>query len=312
MMKNDGTDWDSLVEKRLAEVRRDRQAEAQAAQPAPGPEAAVKVIDRIKAAAGSEDGEPSGPIEPSEAPPPPIGRAPRDPGVFPSRRGACEEAAHGHGHRHRQFSWHRARRKLFLLALLALFLAGLGLTFSPQLKQILRFLRPDRDTAEDGILAPAEPGAAGAPRKPASPPPDSPDTANVGTQESQPKTSTLTTDTPAVPAGQAPAGGQPEPDPTIKREPFVKAPPANANPEKPPEEDKPKTSGDKKIEKPEQKPIVPMEPAKPVDPADMKPPLPPTPPAPPRQPELPELPTGPWDTQGQGPSRRLEPQDSVG
>ena len=144
-MKNDGTDWDALVDKRLAEVRRDQRAEAQAAEPPPGPEAAAEVLNRIRAASGSA-GKPTERIILPEAEPPEEAAASPGPSSVPEQR-----------RRRHRFSWQRAKRVLFFLVLLALFLGGLCLTFSPQLKALIRFLGPDRDTAENGLIIPVAP-----------------------------------------------------------------------------------------------------------------------------------------------------------
>ena len=281
-MKDDGTDWAALVEKRLAEVRREKQAEAQAAGPPPGPEAAAEVLDRMRAASEAA-GKPTERIVLPEAIPPEGDSAFPSPSSVPEQPFDCaqgREPVERRRRRHRRLSWHRVKRPLFFLVLLALFLGGLCLTFSPQLKALIRFLGPDRDTSENGLILPEPP--AEQPKQPKEP--KSPVPAPAPEKPPAPVTD------PAQ-AGRT----RPEPDPGAKREPAAKPPEPKAPPEvrMPPE---PKMPAE---------PPVPPEPAKPVDPATM-----PAPPKPPEAPKLPVPPTFPWDTRGD--SRPAEPRDRVG
>ncbi|HOX06541.1 MAG TPA: hypothetical protein PK280_09080 [Planctomycetota bacterium] len=290
-MRDDGTNWEALVEKRLAEARRERQAEVQSAQPAPGPEAAARVVERFREASGAGEagsapavqggGEPQ-PVLPADAPPRQRGLV--RPPMSARERRASERHLHG-------FSWRRAKRTVFLLLLVALFIGGLCLTFSPQIKQILGFLRPDRDSAGDGLILPADPAAPKAPpaRPPAEPPAALGTAPDEGAGKSRP---------PILPADPGP---EKKPSVPAGREPPPV--PAETKPEAKPEE-KPKPEVKPKEE---EKPVVPLERAKPVDPSTM--PVPPKPPEPPR---LPSLPKGPWDTQGLEKPRPVDPRDSLG
>jgi hypothetical protein len=243
-MKHEGVDWEALLERRLAEARREKQAEAQAAEPAPGPEAAAEVISKFRAA--------------TEGRPAPGGASGQTTRIFPVEFEAAddepeppvprEDFAHVRksSRRHR-VSRHRLRRTLFYAVLLALFMGGLCLTFWPQLRQLFSFVAPDRETVipAGGVLV--APDAGGKPVEPAPTPKTAPE--KTPPPETKPDQEKVT----------------PHPAPEKKPEPVERPAPK-------PEEKKPPAEAPKPAE-----PAMPEMP-KPPPPPDLKDLTPPKPP----------------------------------
>jgi len=254
-MKQDGVDWEGLIERRLAEARREKQAEAQAAEPAPGPEAAAEVINKFRAA--------------TEGQPPESGATGQTTRIFPAEIQAADDAPEPpvqrgdfaqirRGSRRHRVSRHRLRRTIFYTVLLALFVGGLLLTFWPEFRKLFSFLAPDMETVvpEGGVLVapdsggkPKEPAPApkAAPEKP-SPPEVKPDQEKV-TPHPVPEKKPEPVERPAPrPEEKKPPAEAPKPvEPPMPEMPKPPPPPdvKDLTPPKPPELPKPAVPGEK-------------------------------------------------------------------
>ena len=291
MKKDDAVDWQSIVEQRLAEARRSRLAEQQADQPPPGPEAAEKLVERIRAATGAGAGaEP--PPDPQDVPAAADGFAePSDPAggsrSDETSANAMNPVPRGHRHHHR-LSRRNLKRNFFYLVLAVLFIAGILMIFWPEWRKLWHFVGPGEESfvggeviLDDKKKKPAEP--AGKQPDPAPP-------AGTTGAPSEPKPLPEKAPPPEIrPAGPTSAP-KPEPlkaPPETRREPFLKRPPEGPVPAGP-------------------KPRPPEPPDAGETPNPFKLPEPPQPPAEPKPPK--PL----WDKDGKGETRPVEPQQSLG